>query len=263
MKKTLRADFYKLFKSKTGISFLVIISCICVGLRTFFIASTHGGGMQSWSSGEVSFLVIVFMAIFVCRDFSSGLFKSTKRATSSLNWLLSKAIVLLTFVAFYSLLHFLYSAILEFGYNFGRVGWHFLLGWDALIPNGNNLAESISRDYTKLWVNELYTFVNAFGIGMGCLALCCWCRNLIVCMVVPSFYLFIGGFYIHSAIASIFGVELSTIKFFTVMTGTVLLGPTAFNELPAVMLVLMSTHVVFILITFGLSWLAMCKREVR
>lgn len=262
MIKTLKADFYKLFKSKSCIALLIIISCICVGLRVFFITTSHGDGMQNMFLGELGFIVIVFMAILSCRDFSSGLFKSTKRATNGLNWVLSKVIVLLTFVAFYTFLHLLSSAVLEFAYNYEKVGWDFLLGYDVLDPYKNLTDDYISNEYRTLFLNELLLFVNSVGIGMGCLALGCWCRNLIVSLIVPLFYHFFGT-YLYVLIAMIFNVELQDVVLFTVMTGPVMTSSYGQENLSKITLIVMLTHVVFIFLMFGLSWLAMRKREVR
>ena len=263
MLNQLKFDFYKAIKSKG-----IIIAFIASFFNFIFIFVKslldpyYGSVMSNWLGGtEFALNVIIFSIVFCSQDFASGYLKNVYSNTSKLKYVLSKTLGLLA----YTILYFIITFLLYYLYS--------LFSGDGRIIHTKEMYDKGLTDnydsfvYSKLIGAILTQILGSVALGLIINLLCVLFNRIIVGIVTVVWMS--SSFSIYGIIDELL-LKHFTIKIedFTTVHYTVIwnldnihnfvytFSPPNYHYTTALIVFL-----VVGVISFLLSWLAMCKKN--
>ena len=206
MLKMLKADFYKIFKSKMLLAFFII--ALSLSLLNPIL---HAVDMPDYTvyynfrqPGILYGVLWIFIIPFVCKDLSSRYMKNLIPVYSEKDkfcYILSKVFYIFVFCVLFMLLNFVFEIISN--YSFG-IGCMYDTDWDV-------------QNFTvaEFYLHYLCSIINSVAIGTVLLFLCVLSKReyIVTVFVLPYLFFLSSLLYdaINKAVADGFRLELYTI----------------------------------------------------
>ena len=239
MLKMLRADFYKIVRSKVLLSLFIITLLTTLIMPIFMLTDSSEQTVfgDLFGGNTLASLSWIFIVPFVCKDFSGNFIKNvlpTYTKKDRVYYVLSKLLYIFIFCVLYFLITFIATIIFNYAFSKGVM-------YDKSYDNFT-LAE--------FWLNIIATLLNAVAIGALLLFMCMALKKEYFVIVIFLPYMFYFCSLIYNAIDeaifnatqeytnytelfTLFGPVLSThdIEEFPVIIGMSLLYTAVFSVL--------------------------------
>ena len=257
MLKMLRADFYKIVKSKTLLILLIVALCTTLVNPLFLIGDYIANkgikdtyltvyGILIGQTGIVG-LMWIFVIPFVCKDFSSNYIKNVLPVYTQkdkIYYILSKILYIFIFCIIYSVLNFSIQAF--FNYAFGP----------GVMFNPNHDTFTVKQ----FWIRYIAEPINAVAVGSFILFLGMLLKKEYFVLVIIIPYLFLISSLIYTTIDE--AVLEETGKIFQIEVYTVFgpLSALSYSTIENSELII-GLSVLYTTIFSVLSWLVFRKRS--
>ena len=248
MLKILRADFYKIVKSKTLLILLIftLLTALTPSIAMLINSSTSTVLDLLYRQTMTASFMWIFIVPFVCKDFSSSYVKNLMPSYTQKDkvyYILSKLIYIFVFCVLYSIAAFIFTTILNYAFGSGTIHDEkyeaFTLGGFAL--------------------NQFAEVLNSVAIGAFIMFLCMVLKKDYFVLVIIVSYMFIFSSMIYNAIDN--AILKATGDFFNYTKLYTLFGPSTatldYNELPIVI----GMSLLYTAVFSALSWLVFRKRS--
>ena len=194
MLKMLRADFYKIVRSKILLILLVISLCVTIISPLTIIGDYINGNDFSvygnlYTQSLMTGIIWIFIIPFVCKDFSSNYIRNvlpTYTQKDKVYYIISKIFYIFVYCLVYTVLSFLIEVIFNY-------------------TCGPGMMFNPERDYftvKQFWMCYIAKFMNAVSVGALILFLCMALKKEYFTLIIFVPYLFFISGLIYNAIDS-------------------------------------------------------------
>lgn len=267
MLKILRADFYRLFKSRTmwGVWILSAVALVFYPVISFLM-NTYSYVLDLIPISIQHYVALVFICIFLEREFDSHSYKNLadKSVNAKFHYVSSKVIVILTVIIVFYLVELMLYTVIGLARYFEEFGWGFFVGIEYPPVEGKQPIETFKRviPLAQSLKGEALGLLFTVAAAMVILMLFTLIRNGIAVSVISILYLALS-LPIYMAISAILPFSYMDICYHTVFGNFAFHAGSAYDSNLSLAPKQAIFGVVAIVVYLGLSWLFTCVREER